>query len=233
MGFTLNQLEQERQIRKLQKKEDKDTKDYEQLSNLPKINNVELKGNKTSSALGLSSAADIATVFNENTNYTAGLFVYYEGTLYQFNADHAAGAWDPTDVVAANVTDQVVSNAAAIAGLTANVKMFKAWENQDPSVDFAAQSVTLSAGDYDLLVVIANYATTFGDNVSNISSGSSGYLTFSLAGSNGPAIYSRLYSVSGNQVTFGDCEMSAHNAPTKVIANNTLIPYQIYKIKLA
>ena len=48
MGFTLNQLEQERQIRKLQKKEDKDTKDYEQLSNLPKINNVELKGNKRS-----------------------------------------------------------------------------------------------------------------------------------------------------------------------------------------
>jgi hypothetical protein len=55
MGFTLNQLEQERQIRKLQKKGDKDTTDYEQLSNLPKINNVELKGDKTTSDLGINA----------------------------------------------------------------------------------------------------------------------------------------------------------------------------------
>ena len=55
MGFTLNQLEQERQIRNLQKKEDQDTKDYEKLSNLPKINNVELKGNKTTSDLGINA----------------------------------------------------------------------------------------------------------------------------------------------------------------------------------
>ena len=55
MGFTLNQLEQERQIRKLQKKEDKDTSNYEQLSNLPKINNVELKGDKTTSDLGINA----------------------------------------------------------------------------------------------------------------------------------------------------------------------------------
>lgn len=64
--------------------------------------------------------SDIATEFSATTAYTAGCFVYYEGKLYQFNADHAAGAWDPTDVVEANVTDQVVFNASAIAGLTAS-----------------------------------------------------------------------------------------------------------------
>lgn len=64
--------------------------------------------------------SDIATEFSATTAYTAGCFVYYEGKLYQFNADHAAGAWDPTDVVEANVTDQIVSNASAIAGLTAS-----------------------------------------------------------------------------------------------------------------
>lgn len=57
---------------------------------------------------------DIATEFSATTAYTAGCFVYYQGKLYQFNTDHAAGAWDPTDVVEANVTDQVVSNKAAI-----------------------------------------------------------------------------------------------------------------------
>ena len=67
-----------------------------------------------------ANKTDIATEFNATTNYTAGCFVYHGGKLYQFNADHAAGAWDPTDAVEANVTDQVVSNAAAIAGLTAS-----------------------------------------------------------------------------------------------------------------
>ena len=68
----------------------------------------------------LANKSDIATEFNSTTAYTAGCFVYHEGKLYQFNADHAAGAWDPTDVVVANITDQVVSNKAAIAGLTAS-----------------------------------------------------------------------------------------------------------------
>lgn len=68
MGFTLNQLEQERQIRKLQKKEDKDTSDYEQLSNLPKINNVELKGDKTTSDLGLQSELTFDNVPTDGSN---------------------------------------------------------------------------------------------------------------------------------------------------------------------
>lgn len=67
-----------------------------------------------------ANKADIATEFSATTAYTAGCFVYYQGKLYQFNTDHAAGAWDSTDVVEANVTDQIVSNASAIAGLTAS-----------------------------------------------------------------------------------------------------------------
>lgn len=75
--------------------------------------------------------SDIATEFSATTAYTAGCFVYYEGNLYQFNADHAAGAWDPTDVVEANVTDQVVSNASAIAGLTASYPAAKVMLSDD------------------------------------------------------------------------------------------------------
>jgi hypothetical protein len=79
MGFTLNQLEQERQIRKLQKKEDKDTSNYEQLSNLPKINNVELKGDKTTSDLGINAdnvmlSDGVTSVDDALTNVTSGTF---------------------------------------------------------------------------------------------------------------------------------------------------------------
>lgn len=115
MGFTLNQLEQEKQIKKLQKKGN--TADYKQLSNLPCINNIELKGNKTGSDLGITDHSDVATEFNEATAYTAGCYVYHEGMLYIFNVDHAVGAWDPSEVAESNVTDEVTSNKAAIVEL--------------------------------------------------------------------------------------------------------------------
>ena len=69
-----------------------------------------------------ASRADIATEFDAAKNYTAGCFVYYGEKLYQFNTDHSAGAWDPTDVVEANVTDQVTSNKADIDALSTAVE---------------------------------------------------------------------------------------------------------------
>lgn len=79
-----------------------------------------LEKNSGGGSADSAKRSDIATEFSATTAYTAGCFVYYEGKLYQFNADHSAGAWDPTDVVEANVTDQIVSNKAAIEGLTAS-----------------------------------------------------------------------------------------------------------------
>ena len=78
---------------------------------------ISVEADGTISASGTADSAkqsDIATEFSAETAYTSGCFVYYEGILYQFNADHAAGDWDPTDVVEANVTDQVVSNKSSI-----------------------------------------------------------------------------------------------------------------------
>lgn len=92
-------------------------------TNILDLNNRIDELEKNSGGGGSADSAkrsDIATEFSTETNYTAGNFVYYEGKLYQFNADHSAGAWDPTDVVESNVTDQIVSNASAIAGLTAS-----------------------------------------------------------------------------------------------------------------
>ena len=92
-------------------------------TNILDLNNRIDELEKNSGGGGSADSAkrsDIATEFSTETSYTAGNFVYYEGKLYQFNADHSAGAWDPTDVVEANVTDQIVSNKAVIDGLTAS-----------------------------------------------------------------------------------------------------------------
>lgn len=85
-----------------------------------RIHNLEENGGGGSSE-GAASKSDIATEFSAETSYTAGNFVYYQGKLYIFNVDHAAGAWDATDVALANVTDEVTSNKAAIDALDTEI----------------------------------------------------------------------------------------------------------------
>ena len=40
----------------------------------------------------------IAPTFSDSTAYSAGDYVLYSGLLYRFNSDHAAGAWDASEV---------------------------------------------------------------------------------------------------------------------------------------
>lgn len=44
--------------------------------------------------------AAIAPTFSASTAYAAGSYVWYDGNLYKFTADHAAGSWTGTDAVA-------------------------------------------------------------------------------------------------------------------------------------
>ena len=46
---------------------------------------------------------DIAPEFSEDAAYSEGDLVYYEGILYKFSADHAAGTWDPSEVTQTTV----------------------------------------------------------------------------------------------------------------------------------
>ena len=51
----------------------------------------------------------IAGTFDSTQPYTAGDVVIYEGALYKFNTDHAAGAWDSTEVDSTTVTALVTA----------------------------------------------------------------------------------------------------------------------------
>ena len=44
--------------------------------------------------------AGVANIFDTSTSYLAGKYIWYNGTLYRFTADHAAGNWTGTDAVA-------------------------------------------------------------------------------------------------------------------------------------
>lgn len=67
------------------------------------------------------SKVDIAPVFSAESAYSAGDYVYHEGHLYKFTADHAAGTWSDLDtesaVVTADLTDQAGDIDQLMSGL--------------------------------------------------------------------------------------------------------------------
>lgn len=60
--------------------------------------------------LNSNTGVDEYPVFSESTAYSAGDVVNYNGKLYKFTADHAAGAWTGTDVEETKLTDLIISN---------------------------------------------------------------------------------------------------------------------------
>ena len=49
----------------------------------------------------------IADTFSTDTNYAAGAYAWYSGTLYCFPNGHTAGSWTGTDAVAVVLSDQI------------------------------------------------------------------------------------------------------------------------------
>lgn len=60
-----------------------------------------------------ASKEDIANEFDAELSYFAGDYVYYEGTLFKFVANHS-GDWDPADVVIAQIGDAIADISAAV-----------------------------------------------------------------------------------------------------------------------
>lgn len=58
--------------------------------------------------------ATIAPTFSASTSYIAGQYVWYNGTLYRFTADHAAGTWTGTDAAAVVVGEDISELKSAI-----------------------------------------------------------------------------------------------------------------------
>lgn len=65
--------------------------------------------------------AAVAPTFSTGTAYTAGQYVWYDGSLYRFTAAHAAGGWTGTDAVAASIgadLADIKANLATVSGTT-------------------------------------------------------------------------------------------------------------------
>lgn len=96
-----------------------------------KLNNME-GGIKNNETLISGMGGSVAPNFAANVAYSKGDYVFYEGLLYRFTANHAAGAWTGTDVTSTDVGSDLtdVTDACAdlnnaisqISGLSEDVK---------------------------------------------------------------------------------------------------------------
>jgi hypothetical protein len=85
-----------------------------------------------------SLMAGIAPTFSTSTNYAAGAYVYYNGTLYRFTTAHAAGSWTGTDATAAVLGNDVADLKSAFGELP-NINLFN---KSNRTVGFVKQDGT-------------------------------------------------------------------------------------------
>lgn len=77
----------------------------------------------------------IASTFNTTTAYAAGDYVLQGNTIYRFNTNHAAGAWNSNEVTAVVVCDEIAGkldspSTAGTSGqvLTSNGSGGQSWQ---------------------------------------------------------------------------------------------------------
>lgn len=110
----------------------------------------------------------------------------------------------------------------------------KLWENEAPTAEFAAQTISLDFSKYDACILTAMTASStdgihrevtfiaFKNVASSMNNASSG--------SFGQGTQVRNFQISENSIQFFDARMS-YNNQNNVLSNFSLIPYRIYGIK--
>ena len=97
------------------------TSNYNLLENLPQINSITLKGDKSLADLGIiaeiKKAMDMITGYFDNTvDYSAGDIVVYDKKLYKFTVDHTAGDWNNLEVSQTTVEELLSGKVDSVSG---------------------------------------------------------------------------------------------------------------------
>jgi len=69
---------------------------------------TEQAGEAGSGGSGSAALEAIAPEFSATAQYREGDLVFYEGDLYRFDEDHEPGAWDSTQVMGTNLSENMV-----------------------------------------------------------------------------------------------------------------------------
>lgn len=150
----------------------------------------------------------LAPVFSVSTAYSAGDHVLYNGVLYCFDADHAAGAWTGSDATAVTIGGELSDLKADLnhVGLTQSVKVallacFEhcAWIDDDGQDYYDALETALYESDYPMITATFNpgSAVIYTDDTLN---SLKQYITvtyYSAYGATGVTVAAADYTLSG------------------------------------
>ncbi len=139
----------------------------------------------------------------------------------------------PIAQIAGVTADDVQEALEAInAKITTGVSMTKLWENSDLTQDFASGTITLSSGDYDLLLCIALAEKGTANEISVIvQAGKAVYLNFGHTGSDHIAMCERILAYTDStHLSAGNCTR-AYGDASPATNNSFILPAVIYGIK--
>lgn len=120
---------------------------------------------------GKAQKADIAPEFSTETAYNTGDLVYYNGALYEFTADHAAGAWSTDDTQAATIGGELDQLKSGLTNVNAALSVP---ENAGRNVINATLSDLKS---YNTTGTWADNVYTRNDVTFAVNTNASGYIT--------------------------------------------------------
>ena len=131
----------------------------------------------------------------------------------------------------ADVLAQELSGISTALTTASNTKLhmfYKLWENPDPSVSFATQTITLASEDYDFLLIVARYKNN-GPRIADsiiLPKGVNGFISFAdTVGTTATNIYRSINRNSDTSYTFTDAYLNG------AVSNVMLIPTAIYGFK--
>ena len=85
-------------------------------SDLAKLGRVKLPSGTTYALIDVDGRAMLAPNFSTSTSYNEGDYVIYGDTLYRFNTDHAAGAWNSSQADSVTVGSEIKRVIGLISG---------------------------------------------------------------------------------------------------------------------
>lgn len=89
--------------------------------------------------------SSIAASFNSSTAYSTGDVVTYSNKLYKFTTDHAAGAWNISDVSETTVAELIGGGQAASIVKSRYTISSSGWSNSTDAGGYYTYVVTLSS----------------------------------------------------------------------------------------
>lgn len=139
--------------------------------------------------------------------------------------------WNQLTEQEAEGKDYFITNEPYVSGKINTEVFTKLWENPNPDVDFATQTIELSNDDWDMVHLIYKFAKSSAAKKS-LTTDANGIMEIAYTTGSVPLnVFRTMEYVDKTHFLFSNSANVRHDGNSQVVQNNYLIPYQIYGFK--